>query len=58
MRCSVKDYIRTCTDEELIDLISVIIDPKIVRAWAIKYHCADSDSTAIRLWLKEEMKDA
>ena len=55
MKCSVEDYIRTCSTQELIDLISIIIDPKIVRAWAIKYHCADSDSTAIRLWLKEEM---
>ena len=49
-----KEYMRTCSDDELVTLLCKLVDSKILQEWRIKYHCADSDEDAVRMWLQEE----
>lgn len=48
-----KEYMRTCSDDELVALLCELVDSRILQEWRIKYHCADSDEDAVRMWLKE-----
>ena len=49
-----KEHIRTCNDDELVYLLCELVDRGILQEWSIKYHCADSDEDAVRMWLKEK----
>lgn len=51
---SIKEFIRTCNDDELVTLLCELVDSGILQEWRIKYHCADSDEDAVRMWLKEK----
>jgi hypothetical protein len=48
-----EEYIRTCSTEELTTLLCALVDTGILNAWTIMYHCADSDSDAVRIWLQK-----
>ena len=48
-----EEYIRTCSTDELTTLLCALVDTGILNAWTIMYHCADSDSDAVRIWLQK-----
>ena len=51
-----EEYIRSCSTEELAKTIALIAGSNILNVWCIKYHCADSDVDAVKMWLKEVHK--
>lgn len=53
-----EEWIRSCTEFELIELLADLVDSGILKRWAIKYHCADDERRAVELWLKEKHEDA
>lgn len=49
-----EEYIRSCSTEELVKILCDLVDSGILKDWCKKYHCADSDEDAVRMWLKEK----
>ena len=48
-----EEYIRSCSTDELTNLLCALVDTGILNAWTIMYHCADSDRDAVRIWLQK-----
>lgn len=49
-----QEYMRSCSSDELVSILCELVDSGILQEWRIKYHCADSDEDAVRMWLKEK----
>ena len=49
-----EENLRSCSSDELVSILCELVDSGILQEWRIKYHCADSDEDAVRIWLKEK----
>ena len=49
-----EEWLRSCSQFELIELLADLIDSAILRKWCIERHCADDERRAVELWLKEK----
>ena len=55
-----EEYIRSCSHDELVNLLGSLIDEDIIDAWHEEYHEVDdywNDKDAIELWLKAVHKE-
>lgn len=52
-----EEHMRSCSSDGLVSILCELVDSGILQEWRIKYHCADSDEDAVRIWLKQPHRE-